>query len=181
MPMRFLWCLTAVLVPFSAASEVFHSKESALRLAFPEADRVTVEDLVLSREEAAKVEREAGAGVESRLVTVYEGREGPHLLGYAFLDTHRVRTLPQTILVVLDPEGAVRAVHLLAFHEPPEYQAPFGWLERLAGRTLDAELWPGRDVDSLSGATLTATAVTASVRRLLAVYRVKLATSGGSS
>jgi transcriptional regulator of nitric oxide reductase len=179
--MRILWCLTAVLIPFSAASEVFHSKESALRLAFPGADRVTAQDLFLSPEETAQVEREARAEVDSRLVTVYVGHEGPELLGYAFLDTHQVRTLPQTILVVLDPGGAVRAIHLLAFHEPPEYQAPVRWLERLAGRTLDAELWPGRDVDSLSGATLTATAVTAAVRRLLAVHRVKLAGEAGSS
>ena len=172
--MRFLWGLTAVLLPFSAASDVFHSKESALRLAFPGADRVTAQDLFLSPEEAAKVEQRARAGVESRLVTVYTGYEGSELLGYAFLDTHRVRTLPQTILLVLEPGGAVRSIHLLAFHEPPEYQPPAGWLERLAGRTLGAELWPGRDVDALSGATLTATAVTAAVRRLLAVHRVKL-------
>ncbi|MCJ7726406.1 MAG: hypothetical protein MUP76_08490, partial [Acidimicrobiia bacterium] len=38
-----------------------------------------------------------------------------------FIETHQVRTLPETILIVINPEGRVRGVHMLAFHEPPEY------------------------------------------------------------
>jgi hypothetical protein len=153
---------------------VFHSRESALRLAFPDADRIEARDLFLSEAEAAEVERTARVPVESRLVTVYVGHRRDEVAGYAFLDTHPVRTLPETVLLVLDADGSVSGTHLLAFHEPPEYAPPERWLARFLGRDLDADLWTRRDVDALSGATLTAGAVTAAIRRLLAVWQVKV-------
>ena len=167
--------LLALAAPSPALSGVFHSRESALRLAFPDADRIEAVDLFLSEAEAAAVERTGRVPVESRLVTLYVGHRGEEVCGYAFLDTHPVRTLPETLLLVLDPQGRVSGTHLLAFHEPPEYAPPERWLARFLGRDLDADLWTRRDVDALSGATLTAGAVTATVRRLLAVWRVELA------
>lgn len=158
-----------------ALSGVFHSRESALELAFPGAERIEARDLFLSEDEAAAVERAAGVAVDSRLVTVYVARNGGTIAGYAFLDTHPVRTLPETLLVVLDAGGRVAGTHLLAFHEPPEYLPPARWLSRYEGRDLDGSRWGRADLDALSGATLSARAVTAAVRRLLAVYRVKLA------
>ena len=174
-----LLALGALLAPERASAAVFHSKESALRLAFPDADSVTVRDLFLSDEEAGQVERAARSPVESRLVSVYVGHRDSRVTGYAFFDTHRVRTLPETFLLVLGPAGRVRGTHLLAFHEPPEYQPPARWLERFAGRVLDDDLALGRDVDGITGSTLTAHALTAAVRRLLAVHRVKLAPENG--
>lgn len=175
------WGLLFLLLAASPAlSGVFHSRESALRLAFPGAERVEARDLFLSEEEAARAERTARTEIGSRLVTAYVGWRGGEVSGYAFLDTHPVRTLPETLLVVLDAEGRVTGTHLLAFHEPPEYLPPPRWLARFTDRSLEDERWTRDDVDSLSGATLTAGAVAASVRRLLAVWDVKLAGRGPS-
>jgi hypothetical protein len=167
--------LLGLAAPFPARSGVFHSRESALRLAFPGADEVEARDLFLSDAEAEKIERAARAPLTSRLVTVYVGRRGGEIAGYAFLDTHPVRTLPETLLVVLDAQGRLAGTHLLAFHEPPEYAPPERWLARFTGRDLGADLWSRRDIDALSGATLTAGAITAAIRRLLAVWQVELA------
>jgi hypothetical protein len=172
-PIPFLAFLGLAL-PFSALSGVYHSRESALRLAFPDADRIEARDLFLSGADAAEIERAARVPVESRLVTVYVGHRRGEIAGYAFLDTHAVRTLPETLLVVLDAHGRVAGTHLLAFHEPPEYAPPERWLARFAGRDLDEERWTRRDVDALSGATLTAVAIGAATRRLLAVWQVKI-------
>ena len=37
------------------------------------------------------------------------------VLGYAVIDVHNVRTLPEAFMVVLSPEGEVRSLRLLAF------------------------------------------------------------------
>jgi hypothetical protein len=165
--------LSGLAAPIGA--EVFHSRESALRLAFPAADSVSVRDLVLGAEQSAEIAARSGATLESRLVTVYCGWNGGEREGWAFLDTHTVRTLPETLLLVLDPEGRIRATHLLAFHEPPEYRPGARWLGQFVGRGLDPELGIGRGIAGLGGSTLTARAVTASIRRLLAVWSVVIA------
>lgn len=161
----------------SARGEVFHSRESALKLAFPEADRVEAVDVILTREQAAEVQRRAGVRPESRMVTAYAGWRGSQALGWAFLDTHDVRTLPETVMFVVSPEGRIEQARLLAFHEPPEYRPAGAWFARLAGAGLDDDLRLGRRVDGISGATLSAQAVAAAARRVLAVWRVALAPS----
>jgi Na+-translocating ferredoxin:NAD+ oxidoreductase RnfG subunit len=92
-----------------------------------------------------------------------------------------VRTLPEAVLVVLSPAGAVERVLLLAFHEPPEYAAPERWLRQFHGRDASTAAWRvGRDLHGITGATLTAHAVTATVRRAVALFDVVIRPSGGS-
>jgi hypothetical protein len=162
-----------------ARTEVFHSRESALRLAFPGADSVGKREIFLSSEEAAEVERLARVKLPSRLVTMYVGRKDGNIQGYAFIETHPVRSLPETILIVIDPDGHTRGVHMLAFHEPPEYAPSGRWLGQFRGAPLTDELSLRGDVAAITGATLTATAITAAVRRTLAVFHVEV--GSGSS
>jgi hypothetical protein len=153
-----------------AAAEVFHSRESALRLAFGEGAEVVAQELFLSVDARAEAARGAGSSIETRLVRRYEGRDAERLLGHAYFETHQVRTLPETLMVVVGPDGAVAAVHVLAFHEPEAYRPHPGFLGQFEGRVLDDELSLRGGVQGIAGSTFTATAVTAAVRRVLAVH-----------
>jgi len=155
-----------------ARATVFHAKDEALALAFPGSDRVEDRAVILTDEQKAAVEKRAHAPLESQLWTVYVGWRGTELLGYAVIDTHTVRTLPETAMVVLSPSGEVRRVEILAFYEPPEYMPPERWTRQFDGRHLDDDLKLGAAVHGITGATLSATALTAAVRRVLALYAV---------
>jgi hypothetical protein len=108
------------------------------------------------------------------MVTCYVGERGGAVQGYAFFETQVVRTLPATFMVVLDPGGRVRTVQILAFHEPSDYQPPDRWLRQFRGRALGRGLAVGQDIVGIAGSTLSSQAVTAGVRRILAVYDVLL-------
>jgi hypothetical protein len=155
-----------------AEAKVFHSRSEALEIAFPDADRIEDESILLGDEQASEVERRARSRLESRVVRVYRGYRGDALLGYAFIDVHTVRTLPEAFLVVLSPEGAVRTLRVLAFHEPLEYMPSARWYRQFeeAGPTTPLRL--GGDVHGIVGATLSARATTDGVRRALALYQV---------
>ncbi|RIK98384.1 MAG: FMN-binding protein [Proteobacteria bacterium] len=155
-----------------AGAKVFMSKAEALAWAFPEADRVEDRSYVLDDAQAAAIEARAKAKLESRLVTVYTGRKGDAVLGYAFIDQHVVRTLPEAFLVVLSPEGEVRRLRVLAFHEPQEYKPSDRFLAQFEGKQGDAPLRLARDVHGIAGATLSSQAVTGGVRRVLALHDV---------
>ena len=75
-------------------------------------------------------------------------------------------------MVVLTPEGAVRSLRVLAFHEPLEYLPAARWYEQFDRKSRAAPLRLGGDIDGVSGATLSARAATTSVRRALALYEV---------
>lgn len=159
----------------TAAQEVL-SQDEALRLAFPGASAIERKTAFLGEEELAAARAAAGRGVEVRqgVISYYLARRGAQPLGVAYFDAHRVRTMGEVLMVVVSPQGAVQRVEVLHFSEPPEYRAPEGWLELFEGRALTADLSLKRDIPTLTGATLTADAVTDAVRRVLALHRVIL-------
>jgi Na+-translocating ferredoxin:NAD+ oxidoreductase RnfG subunit len=159
----------------AAHAKVFYSKSEALKLAFPDAERVDEKSLLLDDEQAGQIERLAKSRLESRLVRIYTGYRGDELQGYAFIDVHTVRTLPEGFLVVLTPKGEVRTVRVLAFHEPLEYMPSARWYEQFEHKTIESPLRLGGDVHAIAGATLSSRAATDGVRRALALYQVVIA------
>jgi transcriptional regulator of nitric oxide reductase len=117
----------AMLSADAATAAVFHSRGEISELAFPDCDRVETRDVFLSPEQRERIERAAGSPLDGDFLTIYKGYSGDRLVGYAMLDSHLVRTLPETLLVVLDASGAVSATYVMAFHEPPDYLPGSGY------------------------------------------------------
>jgi Na+-translocating ferredoxin:NAD+ oxidoreductase RnfG subunit len=161
-----------------ASGKVYLSRQEALAWAFPEAERVEERSLVLSEEQARAVEALARERLESRIVKLYTAHGAAGVQGYAFIDVHTVRTLPEAFLVVLTPQGEVRSLRVLAFYEPEEYRPPARWLEQFEGRGLEAGTALGGAIHGIAGSTLSARAVTGSVRRALALYQVLVGGAG---
>lgn len=159
----------------TAGATVFHSQKEALALAFPDAERIEDETYVLSAEQARRVEELSKAPLETKLVRIWRGLRGDVVQGYALIDVHTVRTHPEAFLVVLSPEGSVRSVRILAFHEPLDYLPPERWYRQFDGRGQGDALRVGGDVHGIVGATLSAQATAQGVRRALALYRVLIA------
>lgn len=164
--------------PARASAKVFHAKEEALRTAFPDADVIDKQTYFLTDNQKKQVEALGRTTLDSKLVTVYSGKRGRKLLGYAIIDVHTVRTLPEAVMVVLSPEGQVASTLVLAFYEPLEYLPPDRWLKQFDRRTLTPDLRIGGAIDGITGATLTARGVTEAVRKALALYQVLIAKGG---
>jgi Na+-translocating ferredoxin:NAD+ oxidoreductase RnfG subunit len=164
-----LLCLAAAA---PAEAKVFYSQQEALELAFPDAERIEKRTELLGDAEAREVEQLAQAELPSRLVTLYTGYRGDTVLGHAVIEIHTVRTQPEAFLVVISPEGQVRSIRVLAFYEPQEYLPPERWFRQFEGRRLDERLRLEGEIHGIAGSTLSSRAVTAGVRRALAVYRV---------
>ncbi|MFQ5513759.1 MAG: FMN-binding protein [Myxococcota bacterium] len=169
--------LGVLLGPLGPAprAAVYASQREALEQAFPKAERIDRRSFVLSEAQVREVERLSRAPLDSPLVTLHVAFSGAEPLGYALIDVHRVRTVPEALLVVLTPDGQVRSVRLLAFHEPVEYQPKRRWYRQFEGRRLTPELQLGRDIHAIAGATLSSRAATRSVRRALALFQVLVA------
>jgi Na+-translocating ferredoxin:NAD+ oxidoreductase RnfG subunit len=167
-----LLVLALLLAAAPAPAKVFHSRSQALELAFPEAERIEDETYVLTDAQAQRVGELAQSPLDSKLVKIYRGFQGDQLLGYAVIDIHNVRTMPEAFMVVLTPEGSVRSVRVLAFHEPLDYLPSERWYQQFDEKTIASPLRLGGDIHGVVGATLSSRATTRGVRRALAYYRV---------
>ena len=170
----FFMLLGAVTPGFA---KIFFSKNEALELAFGKDAQVEQLSLFPDDQQVAKIQELAKSKLESGLFTFYVGKEKDRVLGYVALETSTVRTKPETLMIVLTPEGELRNITTLAFHEPPEYQPPERWFEQLYKRTL-ADMDFNKGVDGISGATLSTRAAVGSVRKVMAIYQVLVKEQG---
>lgn len=172
----FRWVLSATLLSavFSSSfATVFYSKEEAMKLAFGDQSSVEILSLFPTPEQVSQIEQLAKVKLESNLLSLYVGKKQGQVIGYAAIESHTVRTQPETLLLVLNPAGQLNSVYTLAFHEPPEYQAPERWFAQLLNRSLDKVSFD-QDVQAVAGATLSSRAALNSARKVLAIYQVML-------
>lgn len=159
--------LLLVATASASVARPLQSLDAALAAAFPGA-RIESRTLPLSAIEQQQVSQRAHARCETRLVTAYVAWRGDTLAGAAYTDRRVVRTREALLFVAVGPDTTIARIEVLAFFEPPDYRPAPRWLARFMGQRQDVRLAPGAAVPALSGATLTARAVTESARLALA-------------
>jgi FMN-binding protein len=160
------------------AAKVFLSAGEALHLVFGDCpvERRTV---FLTADQLARARQLAGGEIKSALVNPYHAICAGKDAGTAYFDTHVVRTLPETLMVVVDPQGKVSRIEVLSFAEPEDYLPPGRWYGQFLGNGLSGEMALGHRIRGVTGASLTARATTEAVRRVLAIHQALHGTEKG--
>jgi len=175
---RVVVALLVLAAPWGARpawARVYLTQEQALKDSFPPPQKVERRTLYLTAEQARRAADLAGVPVEGRVVAYYVGLREGRISGYAYFDTHLVRTLPETVMIVVSPEGQLRRIDIVSFDEPEDYLPSDRWLQQFGRRALDDELSLQRGIRSMTGATLSARAVTQAARRVLALHHLFVA------
>ena len=173
-----VWLMVGMLLAGAASASQGGriTREEALAAVFPGAV-VEAERVFLTEQQMAEIAEIAGVEIESGLVARYIATRGNTVMGRAYVDTHVVRTKRESLLIALEADGSVRRVEVTAFLEPPDYLASERWLRQYDRRHLDDDLALQRAIRPIAGATLTANATNAAVRRVLAIDQVLEAAS----
>ena len=151
--------------------------DEALELAFPKLE-VKRSTEFLSMEEKARVKELAGYSVVSGIIYPYKAtKKDPKtgadvLVGTAYFETHRVRSLRETMMFVVSPEGRLLRAEVLAFYEPLDYMPNRRFYAQFKGPVLNDELRTKRGIRSVTGCTLSVNASTRAARRILAIHHV---------
>ncbi|HEY6208537.1 MAG TPA: FMN-binding protein [Gemmatimonadales bacterium] len=94
---------------------------------------------------------------------------GDSLLGFAEVGNVIGKDQPITFLVAVDPADRLKDVDILVYREPYGGEVAYeSWRRQFRGKTAADPIAVGRDIRSISGATISVQAVTAGVRRILA-------------
>lgn len=169
-----LYLLIAILATSLAAhARVFMTQQQALASAFPAGTKVTRQAIFLQPQQITAAKSASGVDFSDQMIVRYAGSNAAGVVvGYAYFDTHRVRTLPETVMIVVTPDGRVDRVEILSFDEPPDYLPMDRWVAQVEGRKLDDDLSLKRAIRPLSGASLSGRAIVNASRKVLALHQV---------
>lgn len=158
--------------PSFGAERVYATEEKVLEMAFPGAEfrKKTVK---LSDEDRNQIKTLTGGKYFKRMVTFHIATIDNEVAGYAVKVNEKGKKKKITFMVIIDRAGTVKSVDLLVFRESQGYEIENPrWRSQFEGKTLKDPLKPKRDIDNISGATISVRAVTRGVKRTLAVFSV---------
>ncbi len=172
--------VVAAALASPAEGRLLLTREQAVARVFGASARAEAMTLYLTPADLDTLRARARAPFEQARVTYYRVTLGDTLAGLAFVDRHLVRSSSETVFIALRPDGSVRAVEILAWNEPEDYFPSDRWLERAVGARDPARVRPGEAMPRIAGATLTGRAVTAAIRRAMALGAwIRQVTPGG--
>lgn len=157
--------LTAIAVCQPAHALVYMSVEQAQHLMFGDA-RLLAVPVILTAPQIAAVEQDSGVKFIPGVLRAWKCDAG-----YFYVDAVIGKHDLITYAVEVGNDGAVARVEIL------EYREAYGgeirnehWRRQFAGRKHGDAVTIGRDIQNISGATLSSMHVTEGIRRLLAVH-----------
>jgi len=166
----------ALLLAAAAHAAPLISPIDAMRHAFGDQSAVTKKNTLLTASQAAAVSRQAKMKLSTKIYRLYTASVGDKSVGYGILITRKVRQKDAAVLYMITPEGRIGAIEIIAFNEPPEYMPQPTYLEQFKGKDARATLRVGKDIPTVSGATLSARNVTDGARLALALFETLIGT-----
>jgi len=173
----FIFFVVFLAVIFQAGvtvAKVYSTKAQALESAFPNAVKVERKNIFLTPDDIEHIERSSKAKVESKLFTYYRAIDEDGVMGYAVIKSHIVRTKSVVYMAVIGADGEVDRIDILAFYEPEEYLPSKRWLGQFLGKKLSERLWINKDIQVISGATISSYTMIREIRKALAVIEIKV-------
>jgi Na+-translocating ferredoxin:NAD+ oxidoreductase RnfG subunit len=165
--------LFMAIFPTVTSAQVFLTPEKALSTLLPEAEAVITEQKSLTPESVKRLEETVGKRVKDQEYTFFIEMKQDKPTGYAVILDMIGKERPITFMVVVNPDGTVRAVEVLVYRESQgfEIRSP-RFMKQFEGKTIQSPLRAGRDIDIITGATLSSRSTAYVVKKALALVNL---------
>ena len=149
---------------------VLLTKKQAFEIAFPDADEIKKERLWLSKEQTRAIENIFMYKIHETRFTFYTGIKNGKPMGSMLIDNIIGKSFPITFMTVINTDGTVRDVEIMVYREPQGWEVKYkSFRSQFYGKDSSTD---SRDINSITGATLSVNALRSGVYKALAAYKV---------
>lgn len=166
--MRFL--IVTLFLITALQAKLLVSPFDALHAVYGKEVKIEKKNVLLTLDKAEAVYKKAEMPTGSKIFRTFTVTKEGKTIAYAILVSRVVRTKDAAVLYMISPEGVIDAVEIIAFNEPPEYTPSKPYVDQFKGKTEQDTLRVGKDIPTVTGATMGARNVTDGARLALAVF-----------
>ncbi|MBI1938563.1 MAG: FMN-binding protein [Ignavibacteriales bacterium] len=158
---------------FSNANRTLKDEaEEFLRSYYSNRYELRFEKFAIPADVKNKVEKSAGQRFHNDFVYVWKIFDGEKNISTAILDNVNGKSLPITFLVILDNDGKVITSEIIKYRESYGGQVTEeNWLKQFKGRDENSSFQIGKEINSISGATISVNSVTRGIKKLVLLYK----------
>lgn len=118
-----------------------------------------------------KIERECNQRFFNKYIYLWKIFDGNKWIGTAMLDNVLGKSLPITFLVIFDNNGKILTAEIVKYREAyGNAVEEKSWLSQFKGKDMSHQFKIGKDVSSISGATISANSVTTGIKKLSILF-----------
>jgi Na+-translocating ferredoxin:NAD+ oxidoreductase RnfG subunit len=159
-------CCVAIANRSVAHAITFHDVPSLLKEQFRHSERVSYARIKLSQEEKSTLEQRMGRKFSKSEYVIFVASTQGRIDGYALIDEERGQHELITFAAFFDQQGRITRQEIIAYREPyGDGIRQERFRRQFYGRTAESGFALGKDIDSVSGATISAGAMCTGVRR----------------
>jgi hypothetical protein len=148
--------------------DVFMSDVEAARLIFPKSERIGEESVRLSPDQKKVIEERIGWHFPEEEFTVFIGKTGTEIDGYAIVQNTIGKHKAITYMVGVDQKGEVVGLEVLVYREAKGSEVRTKRFNtQYEGKTIFDPIRIKRDIIGISGATMSVRSLSAGVKRTL--------------
>lgn len=162
--------------PQKALAKELIKIDKALSQILPVADRIDKESIFLSEAQVIEIQEKANVtfgGAHQAQVTVYKMYKDGVVMAYVFEDVVKGKWGPIHYLVGLDTKGNILETIVLDYQEirgRPIAKKRF--LNQYKGKNIHNSLTLRKDIDGITGATISSTSLTDGVRKIVYIFNL---------
>ncbi|NOQ30945.1 MAG: FMN-binding protein [Helicobacteraceae bacterium] len=153
-------------------SKVLITPQNALKEVYGNGIKIEKKTFLLNSKKYELVKQLSKSKLNSKIYRVYNVYKADKLLAYGVLLSMKVRSKKAVILYMIDSDKSINTIEVVSFNEPPEYLPSKSHLSQYKSKTTLNKLRVKRDINTISGATMSARSVARGARIALAVLEV---------
>ena len=150
-------------------AKVFIKPIEAMKENYPTSTQIIREKKALSSATIKKLQKDAHTKLSSKNYEIYQAKKENQTLGYGILINKKVRSKNAVVLYFIAKDELL-GIEIIAFNEPLEYLPNKAWQEKFKDKKTDTMLQLGKDIPTITGATLSAKSVLDGSRIAFALY-----------
>ena len=164
---------TLVLISFFALSlsaKLLTSPIEAMQSHFGTETTVVKKNILLNKELFTKVQQAAKVKLDTKIYRVYIAKKADKAVGYGILISRKVRSKNAVTLYIIE-DDQLQTIEIIAFNEPLEYIPSRTWQQQFQKVPVSKQLRLKKEIPTITGATLSARAVTDGSQVAFAIYK----------
>ncbi len=170
--MKLILIIILVFSTISVAGEISEKAENSVYQKFGKSVHIEIVKLKIPDNIKKRIEKAAKQRFFRNYVYLYKIFKNDTTVGYAILDNVIGKVMQITFMVFFDTNGKITNTEILKYRE--QYGGAIKnpkWTGQFVGKDYNSGFVPGKDIDGISGATISVNSVSKGIRKLTLLYK----------
>ncbi len=160
----------------SFSGEIADKVISTIRMEFGDEVDIVKKKALLPKKIKRTIEKSVRQKFLKDYIYTYIIKNKEATIGYGLLDNVFGKAQPITFLVLFDNKGNIISSHVVKYREPYGGEVRnHKWLKQFTGKSDSSSFKVGKDIDAISGATISTKAVSKGINRLAKLIKDMIA------